>query len=96
MDIGELKKTAELAMLELHEKELQALSEAVGVMLEHFACMSEIDVSELEPTTHSLGGELPLRDDLPATEEDRDIDPRELVERASEHDETFFVIPNVL
>ncbi|MGM0432156.1 MAG: Asp-tRNA(Asn)/Glu-tRNA(Gln) amidotransferase subunit GatC [Spirochaetota bacterium] len=96
MDIEELKKTAELAMLELDEKELQALSEAVGVMLEHFACMNEIDVDDLEPTTHSLGGELPLRSDLPATEEARDIDPRELVERASGHDESYFVVPNVL
>ena len=92
MDIEELKATAELAQLELTEEEVVRLQEEVGRMLENFAKMEELDVSDLPPTAHALSHDNPLREDQPESR----ADTEELLDKAPEREGEFFTVPNVL
>ncbi|MGM0675460.1 MAG: Asp-tRNA(Asn)/Glu-tRNA(Gln) amidotransferase subunit GatC [Spirochaetota bacterium] len=92
MDIEELKATAELAQLELNEEEVVRLQEEVGRMLENFAKMEELDVADLPPTAHALTHDNPLREDQP----DSRVNTEELLNRAPERENEFFIVPNVL
>ncbi len=92
MDQKELYVTASLAQLELSEAEAETLSAAVEEMLEYFTRMKEIDVDELEPTTHALLKTNRVRPDEVASTSIAD----NLVENAPETEDRFIVIPNVL
>lgn len=93
MDIEELRTTANLAMMELHESEVARLSDAVSSMLDYFSVMQQVDVSGLEPTTHALVEGNTVRED---TENNNPINPENLVHRAPDNDNNHIVIPNVL
>ncbi len=93
MDIEELRTTANLAMMELHEGEVARLSDAVSSMLDYFSVMQQVDVSGLEPTTHALVEGNTVRED---TENNNSINPENLVNRAPDNDNNHIVIPNVL
>lgn len=92
MDPKELYVTASLAQLELSEAEAQTLSAAVEEMLEYFSRMKEIDVDDLEPTSHALLTTNRVRTDkvVETSLADR------LLENAPETEDRFIVIPNVL
>lgn len=92
MDIDELLFTAELAQLELTERELTVLAEAVSQMVDYFARMQEIDVDDLPPTTHALLTSNRLRPDLVRESTLAD----DLLEHAPDVEDRFVVIPNVL
>jgi aspartyl-tRNA(Asn)/glutamyl-tRNA(Gln) amidotransferase subunit C len=94
MDITELKITASLAMVELHDDEIASLSAAVNDMLDYFALMEQIDVEGLEPTTHAFISQQPLREDIISAEQV--CSPQQLVARSAEQDGEHFIIPNVL
>lgn len=90
MDVNELKTTAQLALLDIPDPE--KLAQAFSEMLDNFSKMMEVDVSELEPTTHALAQGNRLREDIPAG-----IDlSEEILERAPDSKNRFFKIPNVL
>lgn len=93
MDKGELQITAELALLELSGDERERLGGEVTQMLEYFEKMSELDVEDLEPTTHALLLKNRTREDLPGKHE---ATPEDLLHAAPERDDRFMVIPNVL
>jgi aspartyl-tRNA(Asn)/glutamyl-tRNA(Gln) amidotransferase subunit C len=104
MDKNELHTTAELAMLDLTEDEERQLGEAVTQLLHYFDKMMEIDVEELEPTTHALARENRLREDVPDIVEETHLNVRtqcediaeEMLENAPETDDRFIIIPKVL
>lgn len=96
MDTEELKITAALAMVELHEDEIEPLAEAVSNMLDYFSLMESVEVAELKPTTHALVESLALRNDTPDESEGRPEYTEELVALAPESDGRHIVIPNVL
>ncbi len=93
MDYQELKTTANLAMMDLHEDETAVLSHAVTDMLEYFALMQQVDVTGLEPTTHALSDTATVRSDEINL---NPINPENLVNRAADTDNNQIVIPNVL
>ncbi len=84
MDIQELYTTAELAQLELTENELERLNSEISQILSYFSKMSELDVDNLEPTTHAL-----LR-------QNRTRQDRENSEKLSELENNFITIPRVI
>ncbi len=94
MDRKELEMTASLAMLQLHEDEVDTLTDAVTNMLDYFTMMEDVDITGLAPTTHAFTARDSLRDDIIA--ETPEVDPKELLARGPEHDEEHFIIPNVL
>ena len=92
MDNGELETTAALAQIDLGEGDLARLGAAVSQMLAYFEKMNALDTSGLEPTTHALVKDNRVRPDtvVPSSLAD------DLVDRAPEREDRFFVIPNVL
>jgi aspartyl-tRNA(Asn)/glutamyl-tRNA(Gln) amidotransferase subunit C len=92
MDWQELSTTAELANIELDDAEMKSLGEAVEQMFSYFSKMMEVDVSELEPTTHVLLEQSRVRPDRVADQGDTDA----LLENAPDLEDRFIVIPNVL
>jgi len=92
MDVSELYITAELAGIELSQDEVPRLQNAVTQMVEYFSKMTEMDVEDLEPTTHALLAKNRLRPDSVRPENVSD----ELLENAPELEDRFIVIPNVL
>lgn len=93
MDIAELRTTASLAMVDLHEDEVSRLAGAIDEMLGYFTMMQQVDIEGVEPTTHVRASASFVREDRVAAE---GVDPQELVQRASEFDQGHIVIPNVL
>ncbi len=93
MDLGELELTAELALVDLDADRLAAFEASVGELLDHFALMASFDVSDLQPTTHALQEENRLRKDTAGTNPDL---PDLILEQASDLEDRFISIPNVL
>ncbi len=107
MERRELFLTAELAMLELSEFEVKKLQEAVTEMLDYFDKMNEMDVEDLEPTTHALAKHNRLREDISGEAVETIPDGRRMVihlpvvadailSNSPESDDRFITIPNVL
>jgi len=84
--------TARMARLSLTPQEMEKLGRAVEQMLQYFSHMREIDVDDLEPTTHALLQENRTRGDVERAADVSDT----LVNNAPRREEHFIVIPNVL
>ena len=93
MQKDELLITASLARLELREDEIDRLDEAVTSMIEYFTVMDEIDVDDLEPTTHAFVRDNRTRDDLFSGDSSM---PDRLIENSPEREDRFIVVPNVI
>lgn len=92
MDPKEIEVTIELAQLELDEAERSVLAKDLEQMLEYFTQMNQVDVTGVEPTTHSLQRTLVAREDLVRSEVDRSA----LLDQAPELEGDFITIPNLL
>ncbi len=90
MILDDIKKTADLALLEIDEP--QKVEAAFSEMLENFEKMMQVDISGLEPTTHALSRGNRLRDDNVTNSDNSE----ELLKRTAESKGRFFKIPNVL
>jgi len=60
----EVRQTALLARLELEDAEVERLTRELGAILGYMESLAKIDVSGVEPTTHAVPVELPLRADV--------------------------------
>lgn len=93
MDRAELQITAELALVDLDEKQLQAFERSVTELLDHLELMKTFDVSDLQPTTHALQEENRFRpDQAHAIPELSDL----ILEQVPDLEDRFISIPNVL
>ena len=92
MDARELSITADLAYLDITEEEANTLRSEVGRLVSYFERMNEVDVSNLEPTTHALLTENRTRPDKVRESSSGD----EMLENAPDLEDRFIVIPNVL
>ena len=92
MEKDDLLITAAQAQLALSAEEAERLEAAVSEMLDYFELMNEVDVSNLNPTTHALVRENALRADNPNPNNNQEA----LISRAPENEDNFIVIPNVL
>jgi aspartyl-tRNA(Asn)/glutamyl-tRNA(Gln) amidotransferase subunit C len=59
----EVKHIAKLARLGLTEKEIGKLQKELSSILDYFEKLEEVDVSGVEPTTHSVRVENIMRED---------------------------------
>jgi aspartyl-tRNA(Asn)/glutamyl-tRNA(Gln) amidotransferase subunit C len=88
----QVRAVAQLAALELDERETQILCDDLGAILEHFASLASVDVSDVEPTVHPV----PL---VPTWRPDR-AQPSGLGEAllaaAPESEQGGFAVPKVL
>ncbi len=59
----EVKHIAKLARISLSEKEMKKMEKEISSILEYFEKLKEVDVSEVEPTFHSVPIENVMRED---------------------------------
>jgi aspartyl-tRNA(Asn)/glutamyl-tRNA(Gln) amidotransferase subunit C len=60
----EVRQTALLARLELSDGEVERLTRELDAILGYMESLSKLDVAGVEPTTHAVPVELPLREDV--------------------------------
>ena len=100
MEKDDLLITAAQAQLALSPEEEGRLRTAVSEMLDYFELMNEVDVTNLNPTTHALVRENALRADNPNQNNNHNNNfnnnQEALISRAPENEDNFIVIPNVL
>jgi len=88
----EVRKVALLARLELTDEELEEQVRHINALLEAFQALQALDVTGIEPTSHSIPLSNVLREDAV-----RPSLPREAVLRnAPEAREGLFVVPRIL
>ncbi len=92
MEKEELYTTAYMARLKITEEEVEKLKAAFSQMVEYFDKMKEIDVSNLEPTTHALLTSNRVRKDIVKEHNKTEA----ILDNAPELEDRFIVTPNVL
>jgi aspartyl-tRNA(Asn)/glutamyl-tRNA(Gln) amidotransferase subunit C len=88
----DVEHVAQLARLALRDDEIDALSEELGVILEHAAQVSAIDTRDVPPTAHPLPLVNVLRADTPRPSLDRD----EVLSMAPDAEDGRFRVPRIL
>jgi aspartyl-tRNA(Asn)/glutamyl-tRNA(Gln) amidotransferase subunit C len=85
-------KVARLAMLDLTAEEIEAATEQLGKMLDHFAEIDALDLSDVEPMNQPYPLVNVLRDDI----EQPCLDHDEVLAQAPHAEDGRFRVPPVL
>ena len=88
----EVAHIAHLALLELTDDELDRFTGQLGSVLEHAADIEELDLADVEPTTHPMALVNVLRDDVVRPTLDRD----EVLSQAPAVEDGRFRVPPTL
>ncbi|NIP30294.1 MAG: Asp-tRNA(Asn)/Glu-tRNA(Gln) amidotransferase subunit GatC [Candidatus Dadabacteria bacterium] len=88
----EVENTAELARLEFEDDELQIFTDQLGNILEYIKNLNELDTEDIEPTSHAIEINIPLREDVV----NQWINVEEALQNAPEREDDFFVVPKVI
>ncbi|MBI5481547.1 MAG: Asp-tRNA(Asn)/Glu-tRNA(Gln) amidotransferase subunit GatC [Deltaproteobacteria bacterium] len=88
----EVLETALLARLELAPEEIPALQADLAAILGYVATLAALDTAGVEPTTHAVPLDCPLRDDVTAPHLAHD----EALRAAPAADEGCFVVPAII
>jgi aspartyl-tRNA(Asn)/glutamyl-tRNA(Gln) amidotransferase subunit C len=88
----EVKETAMLARLELSDEELRRLTRELDAILGYMETLAGLDVEGVEPTTHAVPLDLPLRADAIGMQLDLD----EALADAPRRSEGFFEVPKII
>ena len=90
IDRDQVLHVARLARLELSDSDIERMSAELSTILEHIERIGELDLAEVDPTTHVVELENVLRSDEP-----RPSWPRERVlEQAPDPSEGAFRVPS--
>ena len=90
IDRDQVLHVARLARLRLDDEEVERMAGELSVIIEHVERINELDLDEVEPTSHVVGLENVLRPDEP-----RPSLPRErALEQAPDTDGSGFRVPS--
>lgn len=92
LTLEQVRAVAQLAALELDEREAQILCDDLGAILDHFAALERVDVSDVEPTVHPV----PLAAGWRADRAQRSGLEEALLRAAPESEQGGFAVPKVL
>ena len=88
----EVLETALLARLDLAPEEIPALQADLAAILGYVATLSALDTAGVEPTTHAVPLDCPLRDDTT----DPHLAHVEALRAAPQGDDGCFVVPAII
>ena len=88
----EVLATALLARLDLAPEEIAPLQADLAAILGYVATLATLDTAAVEPTTHAVPLDCPLRDDVPAPHLPHDA----ALAAAPAADEGCFVVPAII
>ncbi len=92
IDIEQVKKVALLGRLELTPEEESQFSTQLSSILDYFEQLSELDTTNVQPTTRAIELSNITRLDQQKTYGDREA----LLDQAPQRDEDFFRVPKIL
>ncbi len=92
IDKKEVEYIANLARLEVSEKEAKKFTSQLGVILEHVAKISEIGTKEIKPTSHAVEINNVLRED----KVDNEVSKEESLSNAPDSEEGAFKVPRII
>ena len=92
IDLEQVRKVAQLARLELTSDEEAVLPEQLSGILDYVEQLSELDTTDVEPTTRAIDVSNIFREDTQKTFGDRDG----LLENAPQREEDFFRVPKIM
>ncbi|GIW39965.1 MAG: aspartyl/glutamyl-tRNA(Asn/Gln) amidotransferase subunit C [Candidatus Binatia bacterium] len=92
LSLEEVRHVAALARLELEPEEERLFAEQLGAVLEYVRKLEELELDGVEPTSHVVAVEHPLREDR-VTNRPR---PEELLANTPERDGNFVKVPKIL
>lgn len=87
-----IKKTADLARLEMPEKDADKYIDRAERVIEYFKILNELDTSKTEPTSHAVESACLLREDKVVTFDRSD----EIMGQAPQVEKQFIKVPKVL
>ncbi len=92
IDTGQVHEIARLARLRLTDDEVARMARELDAILTHIEELRQIDTSAVEPMTHAVPFDCPMRDDRvgPMLEVD------EALANAPRREEGFFAVPRVV
>lgn len=90
--LDEVQRVAKLARMKLSTDEANEMQAQLDSILGYIAELDALDVSNVEPTFHSIPMDAPLRPDIPVPCSDR----AEVLAEAPESDAGGFAVPLVL
>ena len=90
----EVQHIAKLARLGLAEKEIERFRRELSKILDYMEKLKEVDISKVEPTSHSIKVENVMREDRPEEEKLETI--KKLIEMAPEKKEGYLKVKSIL
>lgn len=92
IDREQVRKVAHLARLELTTEEEEKFTTQLNDILGYFEQLSELDVSDVKPTTRAIEVSNVLRSDVLKPYPDRAL----ILDRAPDRDGDFFKVPKII
>ncbi len=89
---AEVQEIAQLARLELTDAEAAALQTDLGAILGYIENLQKLDTTGVEPMTHAVPMDLPLRDDAVAAS----LPPDEALADAPAREDDLFQVPKII
>ena len=92
IDKEQVHKVAHLARLELNPEEEEQFTAQLGSILDYFEQLSELDVSDVPPTTRAIDVSNVTRQDRLQEYSDR----QSILDNAPDREDDFFKVPKIL
>jgi aspartyl-tRNA(Asn)/glutamyl-tRNA(Gln) amidotransferase subunit C len=92
IDLEQVRKVAHLARLELSTAEEETFTTQLNGILDYFEQLSELDVTNVEPTFRAIDASNITREDILETHSDREA----ILESAPDRDGEFFKVPQII
>jgi len=92
IDESVVKKVANLARLEIQDKDIPKLSKQLSDIIQYVETINELNLEGIKPTAHAVEVKNVFRDDVAV---DSKIIDKAIVQ-APEHEGSFFRVPKVL
>ena len=93
IDIKITKRIANLAKIELSEKEIEEYSKDLSNILSWMDELKKVDVKDIEPVTSVNDNKLFEREDL---EFEDKVEKEEILSNAPDKNEDYFIVPKVI
>jgi aspartyl-tRNA(Asn)/glutamyl-tRNA(Gln) amidotransferase subunit C len=87
----EVRELAALARLELSEQEIERMTIDLDAILSHVDALKDLDTSSVEPMTHAVPFDCPLRTD----EAGISLPVEEALRNAPRREASFFQVPRI-
>lgn len=92
LTVEQVQHVAKLARLELEPQAVETLAGQLATILDYVEKLSEVDTSEIEPTSHAIALTNAFRKDRVHAH----LEPQEALANAPAKEEGSFVVPKVI